>query len=345
MQQSAPSTAAAPPTETTRRDGSAGDVSVPQVLLFEGHTVTQLESLDDRPRLRSDMLLWVDLHGFSEAGADAVAEAFELDERARERLAEGDGGPYFRDGGEFVHVTAFAPDPDADDELVELECVVGERWIVTAHERSHPALESFTGHVSGTGRTGAHDGPSFLATLHEWTLNEYSLAFERIEQQLEEFDTRAMRGDTKPEDEIEYLVGLRVHVGRLRRSLLAHREPLLALAHPELEALGDSDTADRFERVIDRFEVTLQEARDVRESIVSSFDVLIARTGHRTNEIVKVLTLASVIFLPGAMVAGLLGMNFEVGLFDHAELFWVVVLLVVLVAVGTIAAAKRRRWI
>ena len=46
-----------------------------------------------------------------------------------------------------------------------------------------------------------------------------------------------------------------------------------------------------------RFESTVQEARDVRESIVGSFEVLIARTCHRTNHIMKVLTLTSVILL------------------------------------------------
>ena len=73
----------------------------------------------------------------------------------------------------------------------------------------------------------------------------------------------------------------------------------------------------------------MQTARDARASVVSSFDVLIARTGHTTNEIMKVLTLASVILLPGTLVAGVLGMNFKVPLFTHPELFWVVVALIV----------------
>ena len=61
----------------------------------------------------------------------------------------------------------------------------------------------------------------------------------------------------------------------------------------------------------------MQEARDAREAIVGSFDVLIARGGHRMNEIMKVLTLTSVILLPGALIAGVMGMNFKVGLFDQ----------------------------
>ena len=69
----------------------------------------------------------------------------------------------------------------------------------------------------------------------------------------------------------------------------------------------------RFASLLSRFESTLQEARDAREPIVGYFDVLIARGGHRTNEIMKVLTLASVILLPGALIAGVMGMNFKVG--------------------------------
>ena len=126
-----------------------------------------------------------------------------------------------------------------------------------------------------------------------------------------------MRGEGEPEDQIENLVILRLRVGD--SPTIPHLPSAGADGprSPELEALGDKDSARRFELLIDRYEQTLQGARDARESIVGSFDVLIARTGHRTNEIVKVLTLASVIFLPGALLAGIMGMNFKPGLFTH----------------------------
>ena len=57
------------------------------------------------------------------------------------------------------------------------------------------------------------------------------------------------------------------------------------------------------------------------------------------------LTLASVILLPGTLVAGVLGMNFEVPLFTHPELFWVVLALIVAGALATLTVAKLRRWI
>ena len=315
-------------------------------ILFEGESAKQLDALADRPgRLSGSMLLWVDLRDPSRDEVDEVAKELGLDDESAERLLDPSDGVSFRDRGEYIHVTASAPAQDADSEPSEIECVVGENWVVTAHERPAAVLDQFAELAEGSGRTGDLDGPMFLAGLLEWVLDEHSCAFERIEDELEQVDSRGMRGESDPEDEIEGLVTLRLQVGKLRRSLVSHRSLLLALAHPELEALGDEDSARRFELLVHRYEQTLEGARDVRESIFGSFDVLIARTGHRTNEIVKVLTLASVIFLPGALIAGIMGMNFKPSLFTHPLLFWVTIALIISIGVVTLVAARARDWI
>ena len=169
-------------------------------------------------------------------------------------------------------------------------------------------------------------------------------AFERIEERLEEFDVHAMRGEGADED-IESLIEMRRHVGTYRRALAAHRSALVALTHPELEALGNNASGERFQSLFARFEATLQEARDVREAIVGSFDVLIARGGHKTNRIMTVLTLTSVILLPGALLAAVMGMNFKVGLFENASLFWVTVAVIIAIAPLTVGIAKLRHWL
>jgi Mg2+ and Co2+ transporter CorA len=106
-----------------------------------------------------------------------------------------------------------------------------------------------------------------------------------------------------------------------------------------------TDIEEHFQSLMTRFEATVQEARDARESIVGSFDVLIARTGHRTNDIMKVLTLTSVILLPGASIAGVMGMNFKAGLFDSTWLFYLVVAVILAIALVTVGVAKMRDWI
>jgi Mg2+ and Co2+ transporter CorA len=95
----------------------------------------------------------------------------------------------------------------------------------------------------------------------------------------------------------------------------------------------------------DRLEAAVQAARDSRESVVGSFDVLLASTGQRTNEIMKVLTLVSVLILPGTLLAGVMGMNFKLGLFTEDVYFWVVIAAMVLVAIVTLVVARMRDWV
>ncbi len=315
-------------------------------ILFERDRVDHLDSLADLPtRLGDSELLWVDLqHEGSKIGPDDVAAAFTLDDRTRDYLAASPDSAVFDDHGRYIHVTTYAPREDQEGELHAVECVVGQNWVVTAHEHPIRVLEDFAKRVSGSGDTGSLDGPSFLAALLEWVLGSYTAAFERMEQRLEEFDVSAMRGEGA-DDDIEKLVEMRRQLGNLRRALAAHRSALVALTHPELEALGDHASSERFQSLFTRFESTLQEARDVREAIVGSFDVLIARGSHKTNRIMTVLTLASVILLPGALLAGVMGMNFKVGFFEDSSLFWVVLAVIVAVAPITIGIAKLRDWI
>jgi magnesium transporter len=314
-------------------------------IVFDRDHVDQLDDLSDRPRrLSGSKLLWIDLHEGSVFSADEVAEAFDLDEGTRECLATPNKRACFNEQGRYIHITTYAPRDDDEGELHAVECVVGQNWVVTAHDRPIPVLDDFAARVSGSGDTGSLDGPSFLAALLEWVLGSYTAAFERIEERLEEFDVHAMRGEGADKD-IEQLVDMRREVGRLRRALAAHRSALVALTHPELEALGDKGSGERFASLFTRYEATLQEARDAREAIVGSFDVLIARGGHHTNQIMKVLTLASVILLPGALLAGVMGMNFKVGLFQNTWLFWVVIAAIIAVAPLTLGIAKLRSWI
>jgi magnesium transporter len=314
-------------------------------ILFDRDRVEHLAALAERPRrLNGSKLLWVDVHRGSQVTADEVADAFQIDPLTRDCLTSPHRSPIFDDHGRYIHITTYAPCEDDEGELHAVECVVGENWVITAHDRPIPVLDDFASRVSGSGDTGSLDGPSFLAALLEWVLGSYTAAFERIEQRLEEFDVHAMRGEGADED-IERLVEMRREVGKLRRALAAHRSALVALTHPELEALGDNSSSERFQSLFVRYESTLQEARDAREAIVGSFDVLIARGGHHTNQIMKVLTLASVIVLPGALLAGVMGMNFKVGLFNHTWLFWVVLAVIVAVAPLTLGVAKLRRWI
>ena len=319
-----------------------------QTLLFQRD---QVEEVSDWPPdiqgLGRSSIMWIDLDQPLDGRAQDLAEALDLSRETRDRLADGAGSPYLKDCESYLHVAALAPSGgDGHTELVKVDCLVSRSWVVTMHKGSVAVLDEFRERACGPGETGRLDGLELLANLLEWVLNSYLDAFEEIEVALEEFDTRAMAGSMdETESELGRLVELRHEVGRLRRALTSHREVLLALTKPELGGVKTEDHKDRFEKLRSQLEEVVQSARDSRDSVVGSFDVVIARAGQRTNEIVKVLTLGSMLLLPGTLIAGVLGMNFRVGLFGHAWLFWVAIGAIAALAAATVAAARARDWI
>ena len=314
-------------------------------LLFDRDRVDEVNDwTESLPKVGRSAILWIDLEKPSDEDVAHVVDGFDLEAGTAEDLETRQTEPRLADHGDYLHVTVVGLTDERKTALVD--CLVSERWLVTLHDEPVEVVERFRAIAGGSGTVGRLDGLGFLANLLEWALTSYFDAFEALEQDLEEIDARAMSGEASADDDVlSALVEMRREVGRLRRALVSHREVVLSLTRPELEAIASSDSAERFSSLRDRLEEAVQASRDARESIVGSFDVLLASTGQRTNEIMKVLTLASVLLLPGALIAGVMGMNFKVGIFETAALFWVVIAIIAAVAVSTLAVARAREWI
>ena len=312
------------------------------------------QTAEDWPGLVSDLsedqVLWVDLVDPSDDDERAVREGFELGDAqlwAKDDTAQ----PEVELGERHIRVTAVAVSDDAKDparEEVVLNCVIGKNWVLTSHVDEIAVIEDFRKTAEGAGELGALDAPSFLATLLEWVVTSYWRAFAEIESTLEDFDVSVLKSP-KPdtEHEVSVLVETRRRIGRLRRSLAPHREIFATLSHPELDLISSEHSAERFKKLTDRIDDALASATEAKDAVVSSLNVLILRTEHRTNEIVKVLTLASILLLPGALIAGVMGMNvnFAAGTFFGSPIFWTVLALIIGVAVATLSVARLRRWI
>lgn len=222
-------------------------------LLFERDAVEEVDGWDDGlPRIGRSSVLWIDLERPTTQEIARLGEVLGLDEGALERLSHSkENVSRFAGGKRYVHVTAYAPDDER--ELARVECIVAERWIVTVREVELAVVERFRERASGSGETGRLDGLGFLADLLEWVLESYFDAFEEIEVELEDVDTTSMSGDVESRDAVlSRLVEIRREIGRLRRALTSHREAILALTRPELEAISSSDSAVRFARLRDR---------------------------------------------------------------------------------------------
>jgi Mg2+ and Co2+ transporter CorA len=129
--------------------------------------------------------------------------------------------------------------------------------------------------------------------------------------------------------------------------LADHRQVFAFLATADLaQIVGSQESVAGFQPVALRFEGALAAVEGSRDVLLGSFDVYMTRTAQRTNDIVKVLALVTVLLLPGSLVAGLLGMNVSGPLaVDDPLSFWIVVGGVFLLIAALFVAARLRRWV
>jgi magnesium/cobalt transport protein CorA len=297
--------------------------------------------------LADDALLWLALRDPTENEVAAAQEALELSDEQARRLLEQPSRASLADAGEHLHVTLYVASSEGGEPVLRpVECVLGPNWVVTAHEAEIEVLEEFRERAEGGGQVGTLDSPSFVAAVVEWVVTSYFRAFEGVESELEELDAKVMSDIPKSVTaDLARLVELRRSIGTLRRALSPHREVIVALAHPELDLLSTETSAERFAALERRVAQAVDSAREAKESTRGSFDLLVARIGQRTNDVMKVLTLVTVILLPSTLLAGVMGMNFQLGLFDLVWMFWVVIAAMLGIAVLVLSVARSQRWI
>lgn len=298
-------------------------------------------------RLADNALLWIALRDPTEEELATVQEVFELSDEQARRLSEQPRRASLLDSGEHMHLTLYVASGEGGDPVLRpLECVLGPNWVVTAHEAEIEVLEEFRERAEGGGQVGALDSPSFVAAIVDWVVTSYVRAFEQIERELEALDAKVMTDiPSDVSKELARLVELRRSIGTLRSSLFPHREVVVALAHPELDLLSTEASAARFAALETRVAQAVDAAREAKESTRGSFDLLVARIGQRTNDIMKLLTLATVILLPATVLAGIMGMNFQLGLFDLRWMFWIVIGAMLAIAVLVLSIARTRDWL
>jgi len=318
---------------------------VSEALLFREHEVEELDDWSGRlDRLGSSTLLWIDLERPSAEDLERLASALELEPGSVDRLRGSERVPNLTDFGSYLHVTGAAPRGERH-ELERIECLVSTTWVLTVRDGPVEVVDELRERAEGAGDVGRLDGLDFLADLLTWILEGYLRAFEAIDMELEDLDGEAMRGQASHERSLSRLVGIRAEIGHLRRTLVAHRGVLLALTRPELGGISTAESAERFRALLDRLAEVNQGAQHSRESVVGSFDVLMTQVAQRTNEIMKTLTIVSLLLLPGTLLAGVLGMNFKVGIFQHPDLFWVALAVMGAIALTTLAVVRSRHWI
>jgi magnesium transporter len=96
-----------------------------------------------------------------------------------------------------------------------------------------------------------------------------------------------------------------------------------------------NDASERVWQILETYKETVEALEATNESVLS----------HQLNDVLRVLTVLSVVLLPLTLIASIFGMNVQVPGEGNSVPFWLIVALMLAVGGGMILFFKRRRWL
>jgi Mg2+ and Co2+ transporter CorA len=301
-----------------------------------------LEGVGDR------QLLWIDVDSRDEADIRALTGALDLPPEVSDDLRRPSPNAVARRYRGAIQLTLLAVgDPDeravgqgsrssSADEPAEVDVRPIDVWIglnvVVA------AFEAFDDSVRDESRLGALTSADLTAALIDSVLGFYLRHVEALERRVDALDEVAMRRHQSGRF-LSEVVAIRRRVTALRRALAPHRQAIAPLARAdfEIEELGRV-----WPGLIERLEVALNAVENVRELLIGTIDVYLSGVSDQTNTVMKRLAILNAAFLPAIVLAGVMGMNFEISFFEEPSNFIVVIAAMIVIAIGGLVAA--RRW-
>ena len=140
------------------------------------------------------------------------------------------------------------------------------------------------------------------------------------------------------------ILQLKKDIMTIRRIAVYQREMLNRLSRGEFD-LVSRDEIIYYRNVYDHLVRMTDLAESYRDVVSGLLDAYLSVTSNNLNQIMKVLTIISTIFLPLSVITGFFGMNFE----HLPGLHWeyghtAATLFMIVVAVGMLWAFKRNKW-
>lgn len=335
------------------------DASPPTIVLIDYNeadaTRKQVATPEDcAPYLDTESVSWVEVLGLgSENILQRLGQVFKLHPLILEDVVNVPQRSKVEDYEEQLVIIAQMVMPNesaAGFYSEQVSFILGKHYLLTIQEEpEYDCFEPVRMRIRNKKGIIRSSGADYLAyTLIDAIIDGFFPVLEAYGEQIEDLEEEVVANPTR--QTLQKIYQVRRELLALRRAIWPQRDAINCLIRDGSELISDDvrvylrDCYDHAVQVIDMVEI-------YRELASGLMDVYLSAVGNRMNEVMKLLTVISTIFIPLTFFAGVYGMNFntEVSPLNMPELNWYWGYPLSLAAMAAIAAGLvfffwRRGW-
>jgi magnesium transporter len=297
---------------------------------YNDHDATriQLDKPEDAtPHLDTASVSWVDVQGLGDEGIlRRLGQVFDLHPLVLEDVVNVPQRPKVEEYDEQLLLISrmIMLNPEGEGFISEqVSFILGQHYLLTvqeepAHDSFNPVRERIR---SNKGCIRREKADYLMYTLLDAIIDGFFPVLESYGELIEDLEDEVVANPTR--QTLEKIHRLKRELLMLRRAIWPQRDAINSLIRDGSDLISEGvriylrDCYDHAVQVLDMVET-------YRELASSLMDVYLSSVSNRMNEVMKLLTVISTIFIPLTFVAGVYGMNFdtEKSPWNMPELSW-----------------------
>jgi magnesium transporter len=333
-----------------------GQQPVVTLIEYDAHSIEErkIETMDELlPCLDNDKVSWINVDGLGDPEFfQRLGRQFRIHPLALEDLFNIGQRPKIDEYDRQLFIVLDMAYENKKEEVVfEQVCIVlAENFVITIQEDPGDVFDAVRQRLRDGGGNARFMKADYLAyALIDSVIDQYFPIVESLGESMDDLQETLLDQPTR--ERLRDLHEFKRLIARIRRAVWPQREVLGRLMRDET-GLVAARTKPFFRDCYDHTVIMVDILETFREAARNIMDVYLSSINIRTNEIMRVLTLISSIFIPLTFIAGVYGMNFDPKLspFNMPELEWTfgypfAICLMLAVAIGMIVFFKRKKWI
>lgn len=320
-----------------------------EIITYDRHNYNRFEARDADellPHIRKDHVNWVNLDGLSDV---RIVEKLQAHFNLHSLLVEDiltDQRPKAEEYEDHLFVTLkmlYRIDgPEVDYEQISF--VLGMNYLLTFQEKEGDLFDAFRERIKqDQGRVRKKKADYLMYRLIDITVENYYNVLDNIGEQIDEIEA-TIRTDTSA-DAFQKIQTIKKELIYLHKALYPLRDALGKVLKDESDFIRDENVpyfSDVYDHVIHLID-SLDTYRDLTAGLTDQYMNI---QNSKLNEVIRVLTIISTIFIPLTFIVGVYGMNFE----HFPELQWrygyATIWIVMLgIAAGMLGYFRYKKWI
>ena len=323
-----------------------------KIELLEYNESEVAEYVLDRPEqirkfLETDKVKWIRITGVHDAELiTRIGELFHINQLELEDLSNTSQRPRMEERDHYIFqiFKALLLNTEENDVTIEqVSLILGENYVISFHETAPELFSTLWNRIlTGKGRVRKMKSDYLAFALADIMIDQYFKILEDIGDNIEIIENELVSNPGGANQESIYRLKRRlVYVGR---TIWPVRELINEIERSD-NSLIHEENRIYFRNIYDHTVQIIETLDSLRDLTSGMMDLYLSSVSLKLNEIMKVLTIFSALFIPLTFLAGVYGMNFkflpELQWQWGYPVFWIIC---IIATVLMVLYFKRKKW-